>query len=88
MIFAGERITRRDKPLTGHGQFFGRPEHAAELRAVVEPIAAAEQQARCAGGDEAAAVDHAEPRSGGMRKRPVIIERTSLIGPASTTITK
>src|SRR5206468_2940293 len=71
------------------GQLLGRTQGAAEFGAVVEPVAAAEQQARGAGGDEAASVDHPSSfLSGGTRKRPVIIDPISLIGPASSTIIK
>ena len=58
----------------------------AEPWAVVQAVAAAEQQARGAGSDEAAAVHHGSPLSRGTRKRPVIIDPISLIGPASSTI--
>src|SRR5258708_5297802 len=83
---AGERIAWRNQPLARHRQLLGRAKHSTEARTVVQPVAAAEQQARCAGGDEAAAVDHPSSLlSGGTRKRPVIIDPISLIGPASST---
>src|SRR5437763_15907767 len=86
---ACQRVARRDQPLARHRQLFGRAQRAAKLRAVVQAVAAAEQKARCTGGDEAAAVDHPSSLlSGGTRKRPVIIEPISLIGPASSTIVR
>src|SRR5207302_3631235 len=91
-IFAGECVARPDQPLGAHRQFLGRAQHPAKPLAVVEPVAARQQQARGSGGDEAAAADHGSiipsDSSGGTRKRPVIIDRISLIGPASTTITR
>src|SRR5438270_5062901 len=88
-IFAGECVARRDQALTGQGQLLGRAQDAAEAGAVVEPVAPAEQKARCAGGDEAAPIDHASSLlSGGTRNRPVIIDPISLIGPASSTMTR
>src|SRR3954470_7318535 len=88
-ILAGERVAWRNQPLASHRQLLSRAQHASELRAVVQAVAAAKQQARSAGGDEAPAVDHASSLpSGGTRKRPVIIEPISLIGPASITIVR
>ena len=52
------------------------------------PIAAAEQQTRSAGTEESTTVGHASLLSGGTRKRPVIMEPISLIGPARSTISK
>src|SRR4051812_21458654 len=86
-IFPRQRVAGGNQPLTRERQLLGRAQRGAECWAVVELVASAEQQARRAGGDEGAAVDHGS-RSSGTRKRPVIIEPISLIGPARSTIVR
>ena len=79
------------QPLSSQRQPLGAGQPLPEPGAVVEPVAPAQQQPACTGCTDpdqlAARQGHRlSSRSGGKRYQPVIIARSSLSGPASTTI--